>query len=380
MVKVIDLFAGAGGLSLGASRAGFDICAAVEWDKNAIHTHSINFPNVRHIQEDILELNAQTLLKVSNVKQNDLSGIIGGPPCQGFSSIGHGNADDPRNTLFIKFFYFVQELQPLFFIAENVPGIMNTKYDSIRTQAFNLLNNYSILPPIAVNASDFGAPTSRTRIFFIGYRKSARIKPITIADIELMKVAPSDKTTVRQALEGLPGDIRYSPKSVGTKLVNEDYLCAGGKRIQSDFIYDRFTGNIPNGIGDQEYIDNYINGRIINGCIPTKHRDDVKKRYSSLKYGQRDEVSKATKLDPDKFCPTIRAGTGPDKGSFQAVRPIHFKYSRVITPREAARLQGFPDWFKLPDTIWHSFRQIGNSVSPIAAEKIMASVYQKLIL
>ena len=93
---------------------------------------------------------------------------------------------------------------------------------------------------------------------------------------------------------------------------------------------------------------------------------------------QQDRISKSTRLDPQGFCPTLRAGTGPEKGSFQAVRPIHYQYSRVITPREAARLQGFPDWSKLPDTIWHGFRQIGNSVSPIAAERVLSAIFQKL--
>ena len=105
----------------------------------------------------------------------------------------------------------------------------------------------------------------------------------------------------------------------------------------------------------------------------------VKDRYAKLEYGKQDKVSKSTRLNPDSFCPTLRAGTGPDKGSFQAVRPIHYEHARVITPREAARLQGFPDWYKLPNTIWHSFRQIGNSVSPIAAEQIFRAIFQKLI-
>jgi DNA (cytosine-5)-methyltransferase 1 len=101
-------------------------------------------------------------------------------------------------------------------------------------------------------------------------------------------------------------------------------------------------------------------------------------RFSELEHGQQDIISKAYKLKPDGFCPTLRAGTGPDRGSYQAVRPIHYEASRVITPREAARLQGFPDWFEFHKTIWHSFRQIGNSVSPIVAEKILSVIHQRL--
>ena len=117
---------------------------------------------------------------------------------------------------------------------------------------------------------------------------------------------------------------------------------------------------------------------MVNGVYPTKHTDAVKERYKELAHGQQDQISKSKRLDPDGFCPTLRAGTGPEKGSYQAVRPIHYEYARVITPREAARLQGFPDWYKLPDTIWHAFRQIGNSVSPIAAERVLSAIYQRL--
>ncbi len=137
---------------------------------------------------------------------------------------------------------------------------------------------------------------------------------------------------------------------------------------------------IPNQIGNVDYIKDYCEKHIVNGCTPTNHSKEVRARYAKLSYSQQDSISKSKRLDPNGFCPTLRAGTGPDKGSYQAVRPIHYRYNRVITPREAARLQGFPDWFKLPETIWHSFRQIGNSVSPIAAEQVLSAIYQKLTL
>ena len=135
------------------------------------------------------------------------------------------------------------------------------------------------------------------------------------------------------------------------------------------------TGFIPTGVGDKEFIENYQQFHITNGFLVTRHSVEVKERYNGLKYGEQDKISKSQRLNPQKYCPTLRAGTGPDKGSFQAVRPIHYKEGRVIVPREAARLQGFPDWYKLPDTIWHSFRQIGNSVSPIAAEAVLKVLY-----
>lgn len=100
MPKVIDLFAGAGGLSLGAVRAGFDVAAAVEIDSHAITTHQKNFPNTKHLQKDNMSLTGESLLALADVQQSEIAGVIGGPPCQGFSSIGHGDVSDNRNALF----------------------------------------------------------------------------------------------------------------------------------------------------------------------------------------------------------------------------------------------------------------------------------------
>lgn len=381
MANVIDLFAGAGGLSLGAARAGFNVSAAVEIDPHAMNSHRANFPNTVHIQRDIMTLTGAELLQLVGIQQHDLVGIIGGPPCQGFSSIGHGDVNDIRNKLFIKFFELIEELQPAFFLAENVPGIMNPKYDSIRNEAFRHIRNYQMLDPICVRANEYGAPTVRTRYFFIGFLNDGRIDPITTDTIAAMRVNEEDRTTVRKALEGLPSDIRYRNKnSSGLKKLVQNYWDESIEHTQSEFFYRRVTGMIPENVGNQEYINTYRNKHIVNGFFPTKHTEKVRARYSSLAYGQQDKISKSTRLDPDGFCPTLRAGTGPEKGSYQAVRPIHYERARVITLREAARLQGFPDWYKLPETIWHGFRQLGNSVSPIAAERVLSAIYQKLTL
>lgn len=379
MPIIIDLFAGAGGLSLGASRAGFDVGVAVEIDKHAIKTHKCNFPHTIHIEEDINLLNGETILEKSKIKHEDVVGIIGGPPCQGFSSIGQGDVNDIRNRLFVKFFEIVSELQPVFFVAENVPGIMKEKYNRIREEAFSLVQNYTVLSPILVNASEYGAPTTRTRYFFIGYRECDAIQSFGIADIEKNKVDINLRTNVNKALEGLPANIKYTKGFKSYRSLAPNYF-DNEQHLQSSFFYYRTTSHIPKYVGEQKYIRNYQTKHIVNGCIPTKHSTAVRRRYAKLQYNEQDIISKSKRLNPDGFCPTLRAGTGPEKGSYQAVRPIHFKYNRVITPREAARLQGFPDWFKLPDTIWHSFRQIGNSVSPIAAEQVLSAIYHKLIL
>lgn len=116
----------------------------------------------------------------------------------------------------------------------------------------------------------------------------------------------------------------------------------------------------------------------VGGFLNTTHTKVVKERYAAVKQGKTDNISRAKRLHWEGLCPTLRAGTGSDKGSHQAVRPLHPDEARVITVREAARLQGFPDWFVFHNTKWHSFRMIGNSVSPIVSESILSSIKSKL--
>ena len=179
--RIIDLFAGAGGFSLGATRAGFDLFSAVELDPRALDTHKRNFNSTIHIQADLSKLEPQELLSSLNLSPGDIDGVIGGPPCQGFSTIGKRNIGDTRNNLFVRFFQFVNILKPSFFVAENVCGLMDPIYEKIRQTAFQQLSGYTLLAPFKVKASDYGAPTSRTRILFIGYDPK-RVNPICEAD------------------------------------------------------------------------------------------------------------------------------------------------------------------------------------------------------
>jgi DNA (cytosine-5)-methyltransferase 1 len=130
---VIDLFAGVGGLSLGAARAGFTVALAVERDKHALAAHTKNFPKVNHSAADIRRLTGEKLLQAAGLEAGELDGLIGGPPCQGFSIIGHRRVADSRNNLFRKFFSLVAECRQKFFVAENVLGILDGQYDRRKT-------------------------------------------------------------------------------------------------------------------------------------------------------------------------------------------------------------------------------------------------------
>jgi DNA (cytosine-5)-methyltransferase 1 len=361
--KIIDLFAGVGGLTLGAARAGFSVSAVVEKDRYAFETHAQNFPHSIHSNADVGELSGKSLLSIANLQTGELDGLIGGPPCQGFSVMGLRKPEDVRNHLFLHFFRLVAETKPRFFIAENVPGILHSKYSELIELALKSVPpNYSIIKPLVVKANLYGAPTSRTRIFFIGYDPSRFSKALSADDFK-----PKQQTQlvyVANALQGLPEYINPSWQT-------EESSWHKISPIIGSYFGDLLINSIPDGVGNPNAIKRLHEKNEISGFLGTVHSLTVAERYAQLKPGQQDAISKAVRLDAKGFCPTIRAGTASDKGSYQAVRPIHHTQARVITPREAARLQGFPDWFTFHPTKWHSFRQIGNSVSPIVSEAIL---------
>ena len=366
---VIDLFCGPGGLSLGAARVGFKVIAGVDLDSTASETHKRNFPRTAHMIQDISELNGKRLLKAVGVRKGSVCGVIGGPPCQGFSTIGKRTAGDPRNSLFVEFFRVVSEIRPKFFLAENVPGIMYRQNKALRDKAFLYVEkHYEFLPHMIMVASQYGAPTNRTRVFFVGYRRN-HMNPLSLADFT--PPGNVEVVRVREALTGL------------TKKINPNWQTeAQGWRFArvhgKGFFSSRLQGHIPRGVGDPDAIRKLKKENRASGFLGTVHTPKVEKRYGELGPGDRDSISKSQRLDLAGFCPTLRAGTGSDRGSFQAVRPIHPTEARVITPREAARLQGFPDWYQFSATKWHSFRQIGSSVSPIVAERLLSVIRKAL--
>lgn len=346
------------------------VVSSVEIDPFANETHTRNFPSTRHLGIDISTLKGSDLLALSGLKPGELDGLIGGPPCQGFSTIGRRDPNDRRNSLFGHYIRLVAETQPRFFVAENVPGILQERNEDILNSALQLLpTNYTLLPATKVCAADLGAPTTRTRVFFVGFDH----KRCGDLDMDIFK-APQDicKTTVKDALVGLPEEIDPLWQSE----------CSSWQpvaRLPSSYFNDRAQSHIPTGVGDEFALDAFfLDVAHTSGCFGTVHSSEIARRYRNLKPREQDPISKSTRLDLEWFCPTLRAGTGSDKGSYQAVRPIHPTKARVITPREAARLQGFPDWFLLHTTKWHSFRQLGNSVSPIVAETVLSSIANRL--
>lgn len=363
---IVDLFCGCGGFSLGAELAGFHTAVAIDVDATLQSAFRINFPSSSLIQASVAEVQAPDWKRL--LKGQRVSGLIGGPPCQGFSWIGKRDDLDPRNNLIFEFYRHVSILRPKFFVMENVDGLLHpTKIGFLEAALEQVRQNYVVLPPIVINAKDFGAPTSRKRVIVAGY-DPREMEPLYVEDFAFK--APL--VTVRDAIADLPPPLAKSDA--------DDFGWAHYPPISEFELSDyarRMRSAPPASVGSELSKTKQMQG-LVSGLANTVHSRKVADRYLSILPGKSDPISKSVKLIWEGTCPTLRAGTGQEKGAFQAVRPLHPDQGRVITVREAARLQGFPDWFTFHPAKWHSFRMIGNSVSPVVSEGIFSMIASKL--
>lgn len=349
-MRAIDFFCGTGGFSRGAHAAGFDVVAAFDKDPILTSSYNANFPNTKLVLADIGNLTGDDVRKSVGGEPIDL--IFGGPPCQGFSSIGRRNKRDPRRTLLRDYFRLVAELCPSAFVMENVVGLgFPDALPELEAALDQLPPTYRTFGPVILDASDFGAATKRKRLFVFGFDPE-RCEDFGIDDIFAARTQPS---TVAEALEGLDRYIQLATETAFDRcqMIGNPAESAYARRLMSS-------------------------GRTFSGNMKTAHTPNVIERFSKVKPGEMDSVGRHPRLSLEGQCPTLRAGTGSEMGSYQSVRPIHPIENRVITVREAARLQGFPDDHLFHPTIWHSFRMIGNSVSPIIADKILSVVAMKI--
>lgn len=367
MTKIVDLFCGCGGFGLGAKQAGFEVVVAVDIDTTLQSAYKRNFPKTEVVTGDLSTMGESEW--TSLLKGQDIDGVIGGPPCQGYSRMGKGNINDPRRSLIRHFFRTVNIISPKFFVMENVEGLLDEKNVQELIDAIGVVDKkYHVLPPIVVDATKFGAPTKRKRVVVIGY-DPLYLNPIN--DSEILGI-DEQKTTVRDAIADIAEPIPQQKNS-------KDF---GWGRYRTNTIPSVYAKKMraepPAEFGWSEAREQ-LKGGLTSGNFDTTHLPQVRTRYGAVTPGQTDPISRAKRLAWNGVCPTLRAGTGADKGSHQAVRPLHPAAPRVITVREAARLQGFPDWFCFHNTKWHSFRMIGNSVSPLVSEGILKIIYKKIV-
>lgn len=348
-MKVIDLFAGCGGLSLGFIQAGYTIQRAVEFDPAIANTYKQNHPEVEVLIDDIKNIDTSGTFALGDAKV-----IIGGPPCQGFSMAGarirQGFIDDPRNYLFKHYFNVVNTVKPKVFVMENVKGMQTMQNGKIFREILNIFSDpkmndgipYNIFYRV-VKAVDFGVPQKRERLIIIG----TTIPDVSFESLwelthdEIIKECPDyfSYVTVRDAISNLPmvtNDgviINPSPKTAYQKYLScqDSYLKNHAKSNHSEKVVERMH-KIGNG-------QNYTN---LDEKINSVHSGS----YGRLSWNE-PSATITTRFDT------------PAGGRF-----IHPEEDRTISPREAARLQSFPDDFVFYGTRREISRQIGNAVPP----------------
>lgn len=355
----IDLFAGAGGLSLGFEKAGFDIAAAIEIDPIHCAVHEFNFPYCKTICRSVSELSGEQIRTLSGIGSAEITVVFGGAPCQGFSLIGKRALDDPRNGLVHHFVRLVLELSPAYFVFENVKGLTIGRHRQFLEEIIDSFyeSGYEILLPYRVlNAADFGVPQDRKRLFLVGAKKGNKIPSYPQSE--------KNSVTVWDAIGDLPDADGFQ------ELLARDWVRT---KFSSRSSYARRLRYIDNVSDDFSYRREFDKS-IMTSSLRTVHTPLSRKRFSETSFGKTEPISRFLKLDPEGICNTLRAGTASDRGAFTSPRPVHPYSPRCITNREAARLHSYPDWFRFHITKWHGFRQIGNSVPPLLAQAIAAEI------
>tara|TARA_E500000178_G_C16989495_1_gene740078 strand:+ start:122 stop:1168 length:1047 start_codon:yes stop_codon:yes gene_type:complete len=331
-LNFIDLFCGAGGFSLGFKAAGFNCLGAFDnWDP-AIKTHKKNFKDTKIYTKSINDYSNLEIKEIFNNKNVDV--IIGGPPCQGFSSIGKQNINDQRNDLIFEFGRIIKSIKPSFFIMENVSGLIHDKnvFYFNRLKNFFISNGYKINYRL-LNAAEYGVPQLRKRVFLIGHKS--------------------------------PFEYNF-PKPIFLK---ENYRTVG------------------------ETIMDLVNKKNIQNHVPMKHNDIVRKRISFINEG-----GGITKNIPKKFLQGSRSDYRKNKlKNFSHVYkrlhrklpsgtmvpghnafPLHPTLDRALTVREAARLQTFPDKIIFEGTRQEQCILVGNAVPVQLAKVIGKSIKESL--
>jgi len=350
--RAVDIFAGVGGMSRGFEMAGFEVIAAVDNNPINVEAYSLNFEDTHCFEADISELTAADLREEAEF-DDEVDVLFGGPPCQGFSVIGKRRSEDPRNELLIHFARLLKELKPKYFVVENVAGLLIGDARSTLNRFLSKARSagYSIVEPLTIlDAQEFGVPQQRRRLFVLGHRT------------ELAAPDYPKPTAARVTVWDAIGDLACIDEHA-TDLHTDIYTGPIGKASQYALTLRTSNGSkVKN----------------LSGCARSLHGEDAIKRFKATPQGKREAVSKFDRLSATSVALTLRAGTGPENGSYMAPRPIHPIHARCITVREAARLHSFPDSFEFDPTKWHGFRQVGNSVPPLLAKAVAASIKKAL--
>lgn len=367
----IDLFAGAGGLSLGFEQAGFDVVAAVEIDPVHAAVHAFNFPQCTVIPRSITTLSGDQIRKAAGVESKKIDVVFGGAPCQGFSLMGQRALDDPRNALVKDFVRIVRELDSDYFVFENVKGLTLGKHRKFLDELIQEFEDvgYEVVKDWKVlNAYSFGVPQDRQRLFLMGAKRGMRVPTYPSATTSkpgLFDAVLPSAPTCKEALDDLPDAERFSDLNMTDQVrmrklgKASDYARLMRCEDEDGWVFGYRRSWDP---------------MLLTSSMRSNHTDVSRARFAATAPGDIEPISRFLKLPPAGVSNTLRAGTDSARGAFTSPRPIHYKWNRCITVREMARLHGFPDWFRFNETKWHGARQIGNAVPPPLGRAIATQV------
>ena len=371
-MKIIDLFAGCGGMSLGFEMAGYDILLANEIDDWASDTYKANHKKTIFVQEDIRKVKRWDRFFPSG-KQPKVDGIVGGPPCQGFSLSGNRDSNDPRNSLFMDFVKCVKHFKPSFFVMENVKGLLSM-HTAKRDPVINIIldefansgyrTTYSVL-----NSAWFGVPQLRERVFVIGIFQDNPFNESLI--FPQPRLAPEAYISVEMAISDLP----FIESGEGEEI--QDYNSNPSNKYQ---IWARKNSC---------KVFNHVAMRHTNRLIerfkiikPGQSVAHVPEEHSALKRGN--PKIRSGKVFGQNNMRTVAGLPAPTvAASFQS-NFIHPFLNRNFTAREGARLQSFPDRYvfkgKRTTMSWEKnlsqYQQIGNAVPPLLAFAIAENIFR----
>ncbi len=331
-LKVLDLFSGCGGLSLGLEQAGFDITLGIDSWKDALATFKANHKNALVYNQNLAEIDFSLVEK--EYLQQGVDVIVGGPPCQGFSISGKRNPDDPRNKLYTSFVESVEHFKPKAFLMENVPNLASMLEGKIKD---NIVSEFKEIGYNVsyerVLASDYGVPQNRKRFIMVGLLNGETFMFPSKTHIE-------NKVTTQQAI----GDLPQHSVSCGSKY-----------KLTPSSEYQASIRENSKGIFNHETTKHTDKTVSIISLVPDggnyKDLPDIYKKTRNVNIAW-------TRFNSQK--PSLTIDTGHR-------HHFHYKWNRVPTVRESARLQSFPDTFVFLGSKTSQYKQVGNAVPPILA-------------
>lgn len=346
--KVIDLFAGVGGMSLGFEMVGFNVVLANEYDKEIAEAYIKNHPNTKMIAKDITSL---SLEEVFSEYRGKIDVIIGGPPCQGFSQKGQRKTiHDERNFLFKYYVKVVELVQPRYFVMENVPNLLTAEKGYFKKEIEEMFKKLGyVLNSDVLNAADYGVPQNRRRAVIIGKK----------ADDDNEKVALPQKVNDKVTIWDAISDLAYLESGEGK--AEQKY------KLKAQSIYQKDMRKNSNSLFNHQATKHSKLALERLQLLPPEMGKEVLPQEHLTKSIYSGTWSRMVKNDISVTI-TTRFDT-PSSGRF-----THPYLNRAITVREAARIQSFPDGFIFTGTKSAQMKQVGNAVPPLLAKAIAEAI------